>query len=57
MYHQIVPLLPYAGKPRAGIAHNALSLLVRYRLRLVSFWKKLKTLPSQIQQILITNLN
>ena len=35
MYHQIVPLLPYAGKPRASVAHNALSLLVRYRLRLV----------------------
>ena len=35
MYHQIVPLLPYAGKPRASVAHYALSLLVRYRLRLV----------------------
>ena len=30
-----LPLLPYDGKPRASVAHNALSLLVRYRLRLV----------------------
>ena len=35
MYHQIVPLLPYVGKPRASVSHNALSLLVRYRLRRV----------------------